>query len=521
MLRKASDSIIILVSVVGLSACQSDMPAATAICAELSSLMLADTTITLAEDVATGAFSLPEGGADAFQDLPAFCRVAVTLTPSAESNIKVEVWLPTEGWNGNYQPAGNGGWAGSINFGQMSNILADGYATSSTDTGHEGFTSEFMGSPELLADFSYRAFHGMIETSKAVIGEYYGNGPTLSVMNQAGGAGRQALRTAQLYPNDLDAIAVPGTLDLWKTQYHFAQMATYQTVHRSPESPISAEKRAMVHQAALGACDSLVDGAEDGLIENPRTCDFDPGVLLCPTADGPDCLTAAQVETARAMYRPVIRPSTGEVITTRYLRGSELNWDSPAETPASVNALEFFKAAVFEDRSWDPVTRPINFESDFQRGNRPEMIEALNATEADLEEFMARGGKIMIVGGWADAGTTWSGSVDYYEAVMAEMGESAQDGIRLFMIPGMGHIMSPRGARGFNFDSLRVLLNWKETGTAPDRVVVTRYEDGVETGTRQVCAYPQVTVYQGAGDVKDAANFACAQPSRITGAVRE
>ena len=277
----------------------------------------------------------------------------------------------------------------------------------------------------------------------------------------------------------------------------------------------------MIHQAALGACDSLVDGAEDGLIENPRTCDFDPGALLCPTADGPDCLTAAQVETARAMYRPVIRPSTGEVITTHYLRGSELNWDSPAETPASVNALEFFKAAVFEDRSWDPVTRPINFESDFQRANRPEMVEALNATEADLEEFMARGGKIMIVGGWADAGTTWSGSVDYYEAVMAEMGESAQDGIRLFMIPGMGHIMSPRGAMGFNFDSLSVLLNWKETGTPPDQVVVTRYEDGVETGTRQVCAYPQVTVYQGTGDVKDAANFACAQPSRIVGAAGE
>jgi len=511
MLRRISDSIIIFVTVVGLSACGSDMPAATAICAELSSLTLPDTTITNVEDVAAGAFSLPEGRADAFQDLPSFCRVEVTLTPSAESNITVEVWLPTEGWNGNYQPAGNGGWAGSINFGQMSNHLANGYATSSTDTGHEGFTSEFMmGNPELLTDFSYRAFHGMIEASKAVIEEYYGNGPTLSVMNQAGGAGRQALLMAQLYPNDLDAIAVPGTLDLWKTRYHFAQMATYQTVHRNSESPISEEKRAMVHQATIDACDSLVDGAEDGLIENPRTCDFDPGVLLCPTGDGPDCLTAAQVETARAMYRPVIRPSTGEVITTHYLRGSELNWDSPAESPATINALEFFKAAVFEDRTWDHEARPINFESDFERANRPEMIEALNATETDLREFTGRGGKILIVGGWADASTTWSGSVDYYEAVLAEMGETARDGIRLFMIPGMGHIMSPRGPRGFNFDSLGVLLDWKQTGVAPDQVVVTRYEDGIETGTRQVCAYPQVTVYQGAGDVNDAANFACA-----------
>ena len=513
MLRRVSDFIIIFVCVMGLSACQSELPATTAICAELTSLTLPNTTITLAEDVAPGAFSPPAGGADGFQDLPAFCRVAVTLTPSADSNIKVEVWLPTEGWNGNYQPTGNGGWAGSIGFGRMSDVLADGYATSGTDTGHEGFTSEFMmGNPELLTDFSYRAFHEMVETSKAVIGEYYGDGPTLSVMNQAGGAGRQAILMAQLYPNDLDAIAVPGTLDLWKTRYHFAQMATFQSVHRSSESPISEEKRAMVHEATLGACDALVDGSVDGLIEDPRSCDFDPGVLLCQGPDGPDCLTTAQVETARSMYRPVIHASTGEVITTHYLRGSELNWDSPEETPATINALEFFKAAVFEDRSWDHLARPINFDTDFERANRPEMIEALNATEADLGAFMGRGGKILIVGGWADASTTWSGSVDYYEAVVAEMGEYARDGIRLFMIPGMGHIMSPRGSMGFNFDSLGVLLDWKETGTAPDQVVVNRYADGTEVGTRLVCAYPQTARYQGAGDVNDAANFSCVSP---------
>ncbi len=510
MSRRVSSFIIVSLCVIGSSACQSMPPDAPAICADLTSLTLPDTTITLAEDVAGGAFSPPDGRADRFGDLPAFCRIAMTLAPSADSDIKVEVWLPTDDWNGNYQPAGNGGWAGSINYGQMSANLAEGYATSSTDTGHEGFTSEFMvGSPERVTDFSYRAFHETIETAKAVIGAYYGNGPTLSVMNQAGGAGRQALLMAQMFPADLDAISVPGTLDLWKTRYHFAQMATYQSVHRSEESPISEEKRSMVHQAVLGACDAQVDGAVDGLIENPQTCEFDPGELLCASADGPDCLTAAQVETARSMYRPVTRPSTGEVITAHYLPGSELNWDSPEESPPTINAVEFFKAAVFEDRSWDPVERPINFEDDFETANRPEMIEALNATEADLRQFMGRGGKILVFGGWADASTTWSGSVDYYEAVIAEMGESARDGIRLFMIPGMGHIMSPRGSRGFDFDSLAALLDWKQTGVAPDQVVVDHYVDGAEVGTRLVCAYPGNAVYQGSGDVNDAANFAC------------
>ena len=510
MLRRVSNFIIIVVSVVGLSACQSEPPGSTAMCTELTSLVLPDTTITLAENVAPGAFSPPDGRGDNFQDLPDFCRVAVTLTPTADSDIKVEVWLPTNGWNGNYQPAGSGGWAGSINYGRMSDILSYGYATSSTDTGHVGFTGEFMvGHPEKLTDFSYRAFHGMIETSKAMMAAYFGNGPTLSVMNQAGGAGRQALSMVQRFPADLDAIAVPGTLDLLKTRYHFAQMKLYQSVHRSPESPISEQKKALIHQAALGECDAQVDGAVDGLIEDPPTCDFDPEVLLCPGAEGADCLTAAQVETARSMYRPVINPRTGEVITTQYLPGSELLWDSGAETEPRPNAIEFFRWAVFEDPDWDYETRPVNFDSDFERANRPEMIGGLNQTETGLGEFMDRGGKILVVGGWADASTTWSGSVDYYEAVMADMGEAARDGIRLFMIPGMGHIMGQRGPQGFDFDSLDVLLEWKETNTAPDQIVVNRYENGTEAGTRLVCAYPQVAVYQGGGDVNDARNFTC------------
>ena len=322
----------------------------------------------------------------------------------------------------------------------------------------------------------------------------------------------ETLKRAEIKLADLDAIAVPGTLDLLKTRYHFAQMALYQSVQRSPESPISDEKRVMVHQAVLGECDALVDGAVDGLIENPRTCEFDPGVLLCQGADGPDCLTAAQVETARSMYRPVINPRTGEIITTRYLRGSELGWDSSADSEARINALEFFQWAVLEDPDWDHLARPVNFDSDFELANRPELIEGLNQTETDLGEFMDRGGKILIVGGWADASTTWSGSVDYAEAVLADMGEQARDGIRLFMIPGMGHIMNRRGPQGFDFDSMGVLLEWKETGTAPDQIVVNRYEDGTEMGTRLVCAYPQVAVYQGAGDVNDAGNFACSMP---------
>src|SRR5690349_12921907 len=114
-------------------------------CEGLKSLTLPDTTITLAASVAAGEFELPNPAAPRgpgpppnFKNLPAFCRVAATLTPSKDSDIKIEVWLPASDWNRKFQAVGNGGWSGAIVYPSLARALAHGYATASTDTGHSG-----------------------------------------------------------------------------------------------------------------------------------------------------------------------------------------------------------------------------------------------------------------------------------------------------------------------------------------------------------------------------------------------
>ena len=128
-------------------------------CEQLRSLKLGDATITSSAAIVAGPFqnpAAPQGQAPAGAMLPAHCRVAATLTPSSDSDIKVEVWLPfREAWNGKYLAVGGGGFVGSISYGAMATALQEGYATSSTDTGHVGGTANFaVGHPEKMVDFA-------------------------------------------------------------------------------------------------------------------------------------------------------------------------------------------------------------------------------------------------------------------------------------------------------------------------------------------------------------------------------
>ena len=119
------------------------------------------------------------GGAIRSRTLPAFCRVAATLTPSSDSDIKIEVWLPASGWNGKLQAVGNGAWAGNARYPAMATALAAGYATVSTDTGHVGGNANFIvGHPEKLDGLRGAAVHEMTVTAKAVVAAFYGSAPT-------------------------------------------------------------------------------------------------------------------------------------------------------------------------------------------------------------------------------------------------------------------------------------------------------------------------------------------------------
>src|SRR5579862_1035784 len=297
-------------------------------CEQLTSLALINAKITSAHTVLPGEFRPPGGresspGNPVFKQLPAFCRIAATLTPSSDSDIKVEVWMPVSNWNGKFQAVGNGGWAGSISYPEMADALRRGYATSSTDTGHTGGGGSFAANWEKYVDYSYRSEHEMTVQSKAVIAAFYGNGPRLSYWNGCSTGGRQGLMEAQRFPDDFDGI-IAGDPANPKAYLNAWTLAINKTVFKDPASFIPPGKYPMIHQAVVNACDA-VDGLKDGLIEDPRKCQFDFQVLACKAEDNATCLTGPQIETAKKVLTPA-KTQDGREIFPGHVLGPELGW---------------------------------------------------------------------------------------------------------------------------------------------------------------------------------------------------
>jgi feruloyl esterase len=504
------------VTVLAVAASAAGVPASAATCESLSGASLPNVTVTMAQAVTAGAFTAPARGGAAGRgpqlgDLPAFCRVQATLKPTADSDIRMELWLPDPAtWNGKFRGTGNGGLGGGTgaNPGQLAAGLRGGYATAGNNTGHEGDSSYALDHPERIKDFGYRAAHETTVTSKALIKVFYGRDARLSYMAEGGGGTIAALSAAQRYPADYDAIAVTG-MSSYLTRHTFGQMWIWQATHASPESFIPPEKYAVLHAAALEACDAL-DGLKDGLIGDVPRCRFDPGVTLCKGADAPTCLTAPQVEAARKIYAGPKNPRTGEEIYSPLYPGSELGWGQLAggDQPLGI-PIEFFKYYVFRDPSWDYKTRPVNFDADVTASNRSE-IQPVNAVDPDLTAFFARGGKLLLVDGWNDASVPPKVAINYYNAVLKKTGAArVKESMRFYMVPGMTHGPGTTGAENINFNALSLIEAWKEQGQAPDRLIVSHYKDGREIGHRLVCQYPQIAAYKGTGDAEDPASYTC------------
>jgi feruloyl esterase len=269
-----------------LLAVMSSTASAAATCESLSSFSLPETTITTAQKVAPGAFVPTEGPADAFKSLPTFCRVTATLKPASDSDIQMEVWMPTWEWNGRFMAVGNGGWAGTISYAAMSGPLARGYAVASTNTGHYGTFGDgsfALGHPEKLIDFGYRAVHETTVNAKAIVAAFYGNAPRVAYWNGCSTGGRQALMEVQRFPSDFDGvIAGAPANNLTHLDVHGLWIA--QAVHQDEASYIPPTKYSLIHIAVLEACDAL-DGVRDGVLEDPTRCKFDPKVLGCKGAE--------------------------------------------------------------------------------------------------------------------------------------------------------------------------------------------------------------------------------------------
>jgi len=480
--------------------------AAVSPCDSMSSASMPNTTVTSAKLVDAGAFAPPagtRGPATAYKSLPAFCRVTATLKPSSDSDIKIEVWLPASGWNGKLQAVGNGAWAGVISYPALATAVAAGYAAASTDTGHEGNQAGFIqGHPEKLIDFAYRAVHEMTVAAKGLTTAYYHSAPKLSYWNGCSTGGRQAMAELQRYPNDYDGI-IAGAPANYTTNLQAAQLWTWDVDHKNGEAVIPQEKFSLLHNAVLEACDSL-DGVKDGVLEDPTRCHFDPKVLACKNGDGPNCLTAAQVETAQKIYAGPAKVFPG------LERGSESGWNMLLAGSAPMSyAVEIYKDVLLRDPNFDAAhVDPDSAVAHVEKDARTMM----NSIDPNLKPFFSHNGKLLQYHGWADPGIPPQSSVNYYKSVADKMGgvSKIHDSYRLFMVPGMGHCGGGDGTS--TFDMVAALNQWVESGKAPEQIVASRVRNGAVDRTRPLCPYPQVATYKGSGSTDDAANFACRVP---------
>jgi feruloyl esterase len=476
----------------------------------LTSLTLPNATITMAKPVAAGEFTpsgpAPPGGN--FKDLRAFCRVAATLAPSKDSDIKIEVWMPTSGWNGKFQAVGNGGWSGAIVYPALARALAHGYATASTDTGHSGASGSFaLGHPEKLIDFGYRAVHEMTVQAKAIIAAYFGDRPKFSYWNGCSSGGKQGLKEAQRFPADYDGIIAGAPANYW-THLMTGELWIAQATHKDEASFIPPSKFPIIHKAVLEACDAL-DGVKDGVLDDPRKCRFDPKVIQCQGEDTANCLTAPQVETARKIYTPSKNPRTGQEIFPAMELGSELGWNGLAGAQPFPIPVDHFKYVVFKDPNYD--WRTLNFDSDAALADQVDN-GVINATDPNLKAFVGHGGKLLLYHGWNDQLIAPRNAINYYQSVLDTLGGAAKtaDSVRLFMAPGMNHCTGGDGPN--TFDAVGVIEKWVEQGQAPDQIIAMHMSGGAVDRTRPLCAYPKVAKYKGSGSPNEAANFVCNLP---------
>jgi feruloyl esterase len=437
---------------------------------------------------------------------PAFCRVAATLAPTPDSDIKVEVWLPAEGWNGKLQAVGNGGWAGTISYAALSAAVRGGYAAASTDSGHATPGASFaVGHPEKLIDYAHRSLHELAVSAKSIVLAFYGGPPKLALWNGCSTGGNQGLTLASKYPADFDAIIAGAPPDP-RARLMSVRLLINRLVHRAPGSYIPPDKYPVIHQAVLAACD-VGDGAKDGVIENPRACTFDPKVLECKGEDSSSCLTPVQVETARLLYSDVKHPATGATLYPPLLvPGSELAWGTLAGPQPFANALEAYRSLVHANPEWNPAT--FDPGTDIDRMDKAGAV--LNTVSPDLRSFFARGGKLLMYHGWNDRQVPAMSSVTYFERVLAAVGrEAAGKSIQLYMVPGMDHCQGGVGAD--TFDKVAALEQWLASGRAPASIAASHATDGTIDRTRPLCPYPQIARYKGGGALDDAGSFTCAK----------
>ena len=500
-------------------------------CGALKNLKLADTTITMAEEVSSGEIESPTLGKP-LHGLPPFCRVAGVLKPTADSEIHFEVWLPEKDWNQRFLGVGNGGFAGAIGYQGLAGNLGRGFATAGSDAGHQAEAEDASWAyhhPEKIKDFGWRAVHLTTERAKAIVNAYYGQQATKAYFDSCSDGGREALMEAQRFPEDYDGILAGAPANQW-THMVTSGVDVAQVTTGDPRAYISSYKLPAIERASLAACDQA-DGVKDGFINNPPACHFDPSVLACKSGDSLECLTPEQLVSLKKYYTGG-NDGHGHSLFPGFEMGDEAGaWGSwilgpgPGGSSGSGYIRNYFRYMVMNDPKLNLLTADVS--TLLQQAIRTTAAD-LDAVNPDLAPFKAHGGKLIMYHGWNDPAISPLNSIAYYQSVQKTMSPQTTDAfMRLYMVPGMEHCAGGPGPAAFGqlgipttggpkFGVFDALVDWVEKGTPAGDVVATHYAAGADGAmkpsiTRPLCPYPAIATYKGSGDTNEAANFTCAR----------
>jgi feruloyl esterase len=502
--------------------------AAASTCSQLAStFQRPNTTVTTAQTVPAGTFVAPDG--ETFTGLPQFCRVAGFTTPTSDSHIDFEVWVPESGWNLKYLQLGCGGFCGSISYSSMAESLRRGYAAAATDDGHQAGVTDAswaVGHPEKVVDFGYRALKETTDVAKDIIMAFESSGPRRSYFFGCSDGGREALMEAQRYPLDFDGIVAGSPANYW-THLLAGTVWDRKALAAISGGDLSQADLNVVSSAMLAQCVGHDGGlSTDQFLNNPPACRFNPEKLS---------LAQDKIEAVKKIFSgpPGIFPG--------YRVGGD-EASNPANWPAwltdsgnPANALQglfgdnYFKYIVFPNSGWTFDTFSVA-ENAHQADVRTGAI--LNSVDPNLRPFQLHGGKLIQYVGWGDTAISPDNDINYYNDVSRELGgqEDIKVFYRLFMVPGMAHCGGGPGANAFGQgvngpnpsdaadDILTALDQWVEQQNAPDKIVATKYVNDDPTQgiafQRPLCPFPQFAKYKGTGNATSAASFACVAPDR-------
>jgi feruloyl esterase len=398
-------------------------------------------------------------------------------------------------------------------------LLRKGFAFTQTNTGHDAEAEPlgtFAVTPQKLLDYAFRAVHVTAVTAKSMTARYYGSAAKKSYFVGCSTGGRQALIAAQRFPDDFDGIlSMAPVLDFTGTMVNYARvLKAFET------APVPVAKLRLTGEKILALCDAK-DGVTDGLIGDPRRCGFDPAADLprCSGPEAPDCFTEGQIATLKTLYSDMsingarvfpAGPLGAEVAGPDGRIGWE-NWLVREKGPpiSQLFGTTFFQYLAYPTK--DPNLRLNDFEPERDYPKLEAIRRILDATDPDLSGFRDRGGKLLMTFGWADPALNPNMGVEYYESVSRKMGSTTRDFFRLFMMPGVFHCAGGPGCD--SAPRFAALIDWVESGKAPDVILAEKRVSGKVVRSRPLCQYPAVATYTSSGSTDDAANFRCVAPA--------